>query len=147
MQTLHFSISIQAPRAQVHQTMLADKTYRLWTSEFAAGSYYQGSWEKGTQILFLNPEGFGMKARVAEHRPAEFVSLEMLSEVHDGVPEEQDQWQGSFENYSYLEENGMTTLNVDIGPVPDDWADYLNTTWPKALTRLKAICEDEPRSS
>ena len=99
--------------------MLADKTHRDWTSEFAAGSYYTGSWDQGAQILFLNPEGFGMKARIAEHRPAEFVSIEMLSEIRAGVVVEQVEWQGLFENYTFIENNGMTTLNVDLGPVPD----------------------------
>lgn len=141
MQALQFSISIQAPRVQVHQAMLADQTYRQWTSEFAPGSYYKGSWDEGAQILFLNPEGFGMKARIAEHRPAEFVSIEMLSEVHYGEPDEQQQWQGVFENYTYTEHDGTTVLNVDIGQFPDDWADFLNASWPKALAKLKAICE------
>ena len=141
MQSLHYSISIKAPRVLVHHTMLADETYREWTSEFAQGSYYQGSWDKGAQILFLNPEGFGMKARIAEHRPAEFVSLEWLTEVRDGVPGEQDQWQGAFENYTFTEADGITTVQVDINGVPAEWADFMNESWPKALAKLKTICE------
>lgn len=141
MPALHFSTTINAPKALVHQLMLADETYREWTSEFAQGSYYQGSWDKGAQILFLNPEGFGMKARIAEHRPAEFVSLEWLTEVRDGVPGEQDQWQGAFENYTFTEANGITTIQVDISGVPAEWADFMNESWPKALAKLKAICE------
>lgn len=141
MQSLHYSISIKAPRALVHQTMLADETYRVWTSEFAQGSYYQGSWDKGAQIVFLNPQGFGMKARIAEHRPAEFVSIEMLSEVRDGVPDVQGQWQEIFENYTFVENDGVTTLKVDIGAIPEGWADFMNESWPKALAKLKTICE------
>jgi len=141
MTTLHYHITIRAPKARVHQLMLADASYRVWTSEFSPGSYYKGSWNKGAEILFLNPEGFGMKARIAEHRPAEFVSIEMLSEVRDGVADTQDPWQSAFENYTYTEKDGMTTLNVDSGPVPEDWADFMNNTWPKALAKLKAICE------
>jgi len=141
MQSLHYSISIKAPRVLVHRIMLADETYREWTSEFAPGSYYKGAWDKGAEILFLNPKGFGMKARIAEHRPAEFVSLEMLSEVCDGVPDSQDQWLGAFENYTYTEANGITTIQVDISGVPVEWAEYMNSTWPKALAKLQMICE------
>lgn len=141
MQSLHYSISIKAPRVLVHRTMLADETYREWTSEFAPGSYYKGAWDKGAEILFLNPKGFGMRARIAEHRPAEFVSLEMLSEVSDGVPDSQDQWRGAFENYTYTEANGITTLQVDISGVPVEWAEYMNATWPKALAKLQMLCE------
>lgn len=141
MKPLHFSITIQAPKARVHQLMLADKTYREWTSAFAEGSCYQGSWDKGSQILFGDGKGSGMSARIAEHRPAEFLSIEMLSEVKDGVPDEKQQWQGAFENYTYTEKNGVTTLQVDITAMPDEYVDFMTDGWHKALDKLKAICE------
>ncbi len=141
MQPLQYSISIQAPCVLVHHTMLNDETYRVWTSEFATGSYYRGSWEPGAQILFLNPEGFGMRARIAEHRPAEFVSVQMLSEVREGSSQAQEPWPDAFESYSFSEADGVTTIRVDIRGVPADWVPYLNSTWPKALAKLKDICE------
>jgi hypothetical protein len=141
MKPLHFSIEINAPKARVHQLMLADKTYREWTSAFGEGSCYQGSWDQGAQIFFGDPEGSGMCARIAEHRPAEFLSIEMLSEVKDGVPDTKQQWQGVFENYSYTEKNGVTTLQVDITAMPVEYVDFMTDSWRKALDKLKAICE------
>jgi uncharacterized protein YndB with AHSA1/START domain len=141
MTTLHYHITIRAPKARVHQLMLADASYRVWTSEFAPGSYYKGSWDKGAEILFTNQEGFGMKARIAEHRPAEFVSIEMLSELRNGVPDVQDPWQGALENYTFVENGGATMLDVDISGIPDGMAEYMNAAWPKALAKLKTICE------
>ncbi len=141
MQALHFSITIQAPKERVYQLMLADKTYREWTSAFAEGSCYQGSWDKGSQILFGDGKGSGMSARIAENTPAEFVSIEMLSMVYEGVPNTPRQWYDAFENYTFSESNGITTLQVDISGVPAEWADYLNEAWPKALAKLKEICE------
>ena len=35
--------------------MLADDTYREWTSAFHPGSYYKGDWSEGSKILFLGP--------------------------------------------------------------------------------------------
>jgi hypothetical protein len=141
MNSLHFSITINAPKARVHQLMLADQTYREWANEFAQGSYYRGSWDKGAQIQFLVPEGGGMSARIAEHRPAEFVSIEMLNMMQDGVTDAPRQWYDIFENYTYTEADGITTLQVVISGVPVEWADYLNDAWPKALAKLKMICE------
>ncbi len=141
MKPLHFSIDIQAPKARVHQLMLADKTYREWTSAFAEGSCYQGSWDKGSQILFGDGKGSGMSARIAENTPAEFVSIEMLSEVHEGASDGNNQWQGVFENYTFSESKGITTLQVDISTMPDEMVDYMNEAWPKALAKLKEICE------
>lgn len=143
MPSLNYTITIHAPKTQVYQLMLADKSYREWTTEFAQGSYYQGSWDKGAQINFRSSEGEGggMSARIAENRPAEFVSIEMLSEVRDGAPNTPRQWHDLFENYTFTEANGITTIQVDISGVPAEWAEYLNATWPKALDKLKAICE------
>lgn len=141
MKPLHFSITIKAPKAHVHQLMLADKTYREWTAAFTVGSYYQGSWDEGAKILFLDGQSSGMSARIAEHRPAEFVSIEMLSEVKDGVPDGSQQWAGAFENYTYTEANGITTVQVDITAMPDEYVDFMTDSWCKALDKLKAICE------
>lgn len=141
MKPLHFSITINAPKAHVHQLMLADKTYREWCAVFSEGSCYEGNWDKGSQMLFHAADpNLGMKARVAEHQPAEFLSLEWL-EFKDGISHDALPLQGGFENYTYTEKNGITTLQVQLKGIPDDWADYLNDTWPQALERLKVICE------
>ena len=44
-------------------------TYRDWTSAFAEGSHFVGSWEEGARILFLGPSGDGMVATIAARRP------------------------------------------------------------------------------
>jgi uncharacterized protein YndB with AHSA1/START domain len=44
MRTLQYSVEIAAPPATVWDVMLAQDTYRDWTSAFAEGSYFEGSW-------------------------------------------------------------------------------------------------------
>ena len=56
MKKLHCSIEINAPVKKVWDTMLEDATYRQWTGAFNPGSFYKGSWEKGSKILFLGPD-------------------------------------------------------------------------------------------
>src|SRR5262245_9363061 len=74
MQKLHFSVVVNAPKEKVWHAMLDDESYREWTKAFNEGGYYQGSWEKGSKILFLGPdpetgkEG-GMVSRIADNRP------------------------------------------------------------------------------
>ncbi|HSP92676.1 MAG TPA: hypothetical protein VLN08_17305 [Vicinamibacterales bacterium] len=63
MKTLQFAIDIRASRQTVWDTMLALDTYRVWTAEFAEGSYYEGSWEQGARIRFLVPSGPGHVVR------------------------------------------------------------------------------------
>lgn len=65
--------------------MLNDQTYHEWTSVFATGSRFEGSWEKGSKILFLDGEGAGMVSTIVENKPYKFISIKHLGEVRDGV--------------------------------------------------------------
>lgn len=83
MEKLHFSVQIKAPKEKVWDTMLDDETYRKWTTAFSPGSYYEGSWDEGSKILFLAPDEngklSGMTSIIAENRPYEFISIKHIS--------------------------------------------------------------------
>jgi hypothetical protein len=153
MQKLHFTTTINAPVSHVWDTMLADTTYRQWTEPFSKGSYYQGDWNQGSRILFLgpDPEGSGeggMVARIAENRLHEYISIEHLGIIKNGIEdtesEEIKQWTPAFENYTFASLGESTTrLDIDID-VHDDYADMFSTMWPSALERLKDLCEHDP---
>ncbi len=143
--TIHFSTTIDASREIVWDKMLSPEPYKLWTAEFAEGSYYEGSWEKGEKIRFLSPAGGGMLAVIAENRPQEFVSIKHLGMVtEDGTEDTGSEavraWVPAFENYTLSKVGQATRLDVDIEVTPD-FEDYMNKTWPKALARLKELCE------
>jgi hypothetical protein len=144
VKTLHFSKEIEASRERVWDVMLTDETYRIWTEVFAAGSYFEGSWEKGAEVRFLSPEGGGMFAQIAESRRPEFLSIRHVGELRDGVPDTESEavrrWAPAYENYTFLDREGTTDLRVDID-VTEDWESYMNEKWPLALERLKEICE------
>ena len=149
MQKLHFSIIINALKEKVWHTMLEDKTYREWTAAFNPGSYYKGDWNKGSKILFLGPdpetgiEG-GMVSRIAENKPYEYISIEHLGIVKNGVEdttsEEAKKWAPAFENYTFEEKDGATEVLVDMD-IDEKEAEIFNKMWPDALQRLKAIAE------
>lgn len=149
MKTLHFSVQINAPRRVVWQTMLNQEDYRKWTAPFNEGSYYQGSWEQGSEIHFLgpNPDGKGeggMFSRIKENRPYEFVSIEHLGFIKDGVvdttSEEVKKWIPAFENYTFNEKDGGTEVLVDVD-ISEDYQDMFKDMWPKALHSLKECAE------
>lgn len=149
MQKLHCSIVIKAPKEKVWHTMLDDATYRDWTSAFNAGSYYVGDWSKGSKILFLGPnpggpgEG-GMVSRIAENKQYEFISIEHLGIVKDGIEdttsEEATKWAPAFENYTFNEVDGGTEVRVDMD-IENEHAALFDKMWNEALRRLKAIAE------
>jgi hypothetical protein len=49
-------------------------------------------------------------------------------------------WAGALENYRFGEQDGTSTLALEMD-VTDEYRSYFEETWPKALSRLKAISE------
>lgn len=150
MQKLHFTIDIQAPKEKVWDVMLADETYRQWTEIFnpSGGSWYEGNWEEGSDIRFIGPdeegnEG-GMVSKIVANRPYEFISIEHLGEIVNGVEDTTSErvkaWQGAHENYTFKENDDVTTVEVDLDTV-DEFADMFTDAWPKALAKLKELVE------
>lgn len=149
MQKLHFSIVINAPKEKVWHAMFDDQPYREWTKSFNEGSYYKGSWEKGSKILFLGPdpktgEEGGMVSRIADNKLYEFISIEHLGIVQNGVEdttsEEAKKWAPAYENYTFIDKDGTTELQVDMDS-NDENVEEFNKMWPDALGRLKEIAE------
>ena len=140
MEKQEFKIAIDAPREKVWNTLWNDASYRAWTSAFAEGSYAETDWKKGSKVLFLDGKGQGMVSTIAENKPNEFMSIKHLGEVKNGVEELGKDWAGSTENYTLRTINGKTELTVDMDVV-DEFKEYFQNTWPKALDKLKELAE------
>lgn len=144
--TLQFSTRIAAPRERVWQLMLEPDSYREWTSAFMEGSRYEGSWEPGARIRFLAPSGEGMVAEIAENRRGAFVSIRHLGEIRQDGSEDLDSpavraWAPAYENYRFLDAGGgVTELQIEMDVMPP-YEQFMLETWPKALAKLKALCE------
>ena len=148
MRTLRYSITIQAPREAVWAAMLGPDTYRAWTAPFCEGSYYEGSWNTGDRIRFLGPSGDGMSSVIAECRPPEFLSIRHLGMIKDGVEDTTSEaaaaWAHAFENYAFAQVGDTTEVTVEVEMTPDLEA-FMDEAWPKALAKLRSICEDAAR--
>ncbi|RYG18251.1 MAG: SRPBCC domain-containing protein [Chitinophagaceae bacterium] len=151
MKKLQFKVSINAPATRVYNLMLgtdSKSTYEQWTALFNPTSTYDGSWDKGSKMLFLGVdekgEKGGMVSRIVENIPNRFVSIQHYGllkadkEITEGP--EVEKWANGFENYSFEEHNGITTVTVDLDTT-EDFVDYMNESYPKALNELKALCE------
>ena len=144
MKRLRFSAAIAASKQDVWNRMLEPDSYRAWTAAFGEGSYYEGSWNKGAKIRFLSPGGDGMTAEIAENRPFEFVSIRHRGIIKNGVDDTESPaaraWTPAYENYTFTEKDGVTEVVVDVD-VNERYEKMFRDTWPKALRRLKEICE------
>lgn len=145
MKKIHSEITINASPETVWNVMLEDNTYRKWTSAFAEGSHYKGSWKQGEKMLFLDPEGTGMVSIIAELRPHEFISLEHIGIIQDGIEdtgsEDAKKWAPAFENYTFEEVNGKTKLSIDMD-ILDEFEEMFTEMWKNALKKLKVLSEN-----
>jgi hypothetical protein len=151
MKKLIFNISINTQAYKVYDLMLgiSDKsTYGNWTAIFNPSSTFEGSWEKGSKILFIGTgeegEIGGMASEIIENIPYSFVSIRHYGLVNDGVivtdGPDVEKWAGGLENYSFKENMGVTIVSVEVDTT-EDFVDYMNETYPKALEKLKEMCE------
>jgi uncharacterized protein YndB with AHSA1/START domain len=140
---IQLSEFIATPAAIVFDTMTGAESYRQWTSAFTEGSYFEGSWMQGQRIRFLYPGG-GIVAEVAEHRANAYISIKHLGLIVHGVEDTQSEsvraWAPLFENYTFVTVAGGTRLEI-AQDVTAELETFMQQAWPKALARLKALCE------
>ena len=151
---LNFEIEINAGVEKVWEKMLRDAGYRVWTMEFnPGGSYYEkenpGEFVAGENIDFLGPDQNGqlggMISKVFEVRKYEFISFQHLgynmNGVRDTASEEILAVFPSFENYTFEKlDDGKTKVKVEMDSDPK-YTEMFTDLWPKALNKLKEICE------
>lgn len=148
MKKLHFEIEINASKKVVWNNVIQDKPFREWTKEFADPSFFEGDWSKGSKIRFLtvnkNGNVEGMSSEIADNKPYDFLSIRHLGYIKNGEEdldsEEVKSWAPAYENYSLKEENNTTKLTIDVDSA-DEFVDFMNTTFPMALNKLKEICQ------
>lgn len=144
MEKIHFSILINANPEKVWSVLWTDETYRKWTSAFTEGSYAETDWKQGSKVLFLDGKGSGMVSRIAENKPNEYMSIEHLGMVKDGVEDTTSDavkaWAGAHENYTLKKIDGKTELSVDMDAT-EEFKEMFSAIWPKALQNVKELSE------
>lgn len=141
---IQFDLTIKASVDVVWQHLTSPESYKHWTSAFAEGSHFQGSWDEGSRILFLSPSGDGMVSEIAESRKNEFISIRHLGFISKGTEDTTSEavrsWAPAYEKYSLQPAPGGTRIVIDQD-VPAEWQEHLSQAWPKALGLLAELCE------
>jgi hypothetical protein len=153
MEKLQYTIKINAPVNKVYDLMLGisnKSTYEQWTAMFNPTSTFEGNWDKGSKMLFVGVDGKGEKggmvSEIFENILNEYVSIRHYglvkanAEITTGP--EVEKWANGFENYTFQENNGVTTITIELVGLTEDLTGYMNDNWPRALDKLKEICED-----
>jgi uncharacterized protein YndB with AHSA1/START domain len=147
-ENLRFEILINASVEDVYRNMIQKSTYEEWTTVFSPTSSFEGNWAEGSKILFVgfdeNGNKGGMVSRIEKNIPNKYVSIEHLGELKDGkeildTPEVQA-WAGAHENYIFEAKGEQTLLKIELDS-NKEFEEYFAGIWPKALEKLKEICE------
>jgi hypothetical protein len=80
-----------------------------------------------------------MYALIDKKIPNEQMTFRHLGEIKDGVEQSQD-WQGALESYHLSENQGVTTLHIELDIV-EEYEQMFRDTFPKALEAVKQIAE------
>lgn len=143
MKTVSYEIKIQCSREKVFSAMLDEEQYKQWTAVFAPGSRYKGKWEEGATIEFFaetkDGKTGGMKSLIEKLIPNELVRIRHLA-MFENKKQQSFEDSDFYEVYHYLKEGENTLLKVELD-TNDEWIPYFDKTFPKALEKLKEICE------
>ena len=153
MERKEFKILIDAPQQKVWDVLWGKTTYPAWTSAFMEGSRVESLnapegqvWRKGNKVRFLGPDDEGMVSTIAENKPNEYMSIKHLGVVRKGVEDYDSpgskEWAGSTENYTLKPIGNRTELTIDMG-ITNEYLDYFEKTWPKALSKVKELSEEK----
>ncbi|MEZ4968951.1 MAG: SRPBCC domain-containing protein [Flavobacteriaceae bacterium] len=151
MKTKTYKISISVPASKAYNLMLGldnKKTYEDWTALFNPTSTYEGSWDKGSKMMFVGTDEQGKKggmiAVIAENIPNKFISIKHYGILENGLEildgPKVEGWTGSLENYTFSETNGVTAITVEVD-ANEEYINYFDEAWPKALNKLKELSE------
>jgi hypothetical protein len=142
MQKQQFSIEIKAPRERVWNTLWEDKTFRDWANTVDEGTYMVGELKEGNEVQFISSvSGYGVTSLVEKLTLNEFVSFRQIADTKDsGEREREKEWTGGAESYSLAENDGVTTLTVDID-VPPGQEETFKVRFPEALERVRILAE------
>lgn len=142
---LHFSIDINASKQKVWDTMLQQDTYKMWTAVAWSGSRYEGEWKQGSEIKFMGEQDAGTLALIEVCNPTNYLLARHIAIINadgslDTTSEMAREWTGAKEAYQFTEQHGVTILKVTIETF-EKWAGMFEEGWPKAVGKLKELCE------
>lgn len=143
MDSLKFSVEINAAKEVVWKTLWDDVTFRDWSNIIDEGTYMAGELKEGNEVQFISAvNGYGVTSLVAKLIPNEYVLFHQMKDTKDsGEQEREKEWTGSTESYSLSEQNGVTALTMEIDVPPNQEKNFQDRL-PKALERIKELAEN-----
>ena len=146
MNKQQFKISISADPATVWHALFDDESYSKWTKVFSPGSKAVTDWKEGSKVLFTDGNGSGMVSTIEKVRENELMHIHHIGVLKDGqeitdTPEAKE-WDGT-EIYRLKPTSDGTDVEVELqfATISQEFIDYFDSTFPKALEELRKLAE------
>ena len=139
MKFLEFEIQINATPEKVWETLFTQDSYKKWASAMNEGTYFEGNWEVGSIMKFLDPQNNGMYNLVTENIRFKVLGMKHLGWILKGELSPQN-WEDSTLNYILeLSENG-TLLKGTVNSL-DEFVEFFNSKYPQNFEHIKRLAE------
>jgi len=146
MEKLKYQIEIDASAEKVWDILWNEKTYSQWTYYFSPDSNMVTDWEVGGKTYFTDSsKKNGMLSTIERIEEPKHLIFKHLGELHNGVEDVDSEkvkaWNGSLEAYYLEENNGKTTLKVEVDS-NDEFKEMFDNGFKKGLEVIKNLSEN-----
>jgi hypothetical protein len=140
MKFLEFEIQINATPEKVWETLFTQDSYKKWASAMNEGTYFEGNWEVGSIMKFLDPQNNGMYNLVTENIRFKVLGMKHLGWILKGELSPQN-WEDSTLNY-ILEPSEYGTLLKGTVNSLDEFVEFFNSKYPQNFEHIKRLAEE-----
>jgi uncharacterized protein YndB with AHSA1/START domain len=82
----------------------------------------------------------GIFSKIDKNILHQTIRIRHLHMIHDRVIATDTTWEGMYEIYSFESRANETIVKVELD-IDSTWVSYMQPSWPRALARLKMLCE------
>lgn len=145
MRTIKNTLHLNASAKKVWEVLTKDEYTRQWYAAFKEGSQAVTDWKKESKAQFLDEDGNGMLAVIAESKPGELLSIEYTGLVMNGKEDTDSdvakKYKGGHEIYRLSEANGKTRLDMEAD-MEEDMYEMMAESWKKACRKIVELAEN-----
>lgn len=139
MKLLHFKIQINAPAEKIWNVLFTQDSQQIWASALNEGTYFEGNWEEGSMMRFLDQDNNGMYNLVIRNNPGKELGMKHLGWILEGKLSPQD-WGDSTITYLLEASENGTILHAKVNSL-DEFVDFFNSKYPQNFEKVKEISE------
>jgi len=141
MKLLEFTTQISATPEKVWNVLFTQDSYGKWSSAMNSETYFEGNWEEGSIMKFLDQKNNGMYNLVEINKENQLLRMKHIGWIMDGELSPQG-WEDSTVTYILEPNDNGTLLKAEVNSL-DEFIEFFNTKYPQNFELIKNLSESE----